>query len=678
MGKGVNFSLYSKHGTGVELLLFDTATDSTPSSVIALDLKRHRTAHYWHIFVPDLKAGQLYGFRVQGPRDPAQGHLFDSEKLLLDPYAKCLAAGNYQRAAAKKPGDNIVSAMKCVVTGSRNYDWEGDTPLHRAFAQTIIYELHVGGFTRHPSSGVSPEKRGTFAGVIEKIPHLLKLGITAVELLPIFQFDEQDAPPGLSNYWGYSPISFFAPHSGYGSQKDPLGAMDEFRDMVKALHRAGIEVILDVVYNHTAEGEEDGPTRCFRGIDNATYYMSKLGDKSRYANYTGCGNTLNTNQSVVRRMILDSVYYWVSTMHVDGFRFDLASILSRDEAGHPSRNAPVLSDLESDPILAGTKLIAEAWDTELWQVGNFASGAWKEWNGVFRDDVRNFVRGDANAVGHLGDRLMGSPDLYGHAEHSAEQSVNFVTCHDGFTLNDLVTYNEKHNQANREGNRDGNNDNRSWNCGAEGPTDNDSIEAMRNQQVKNTLAILLLSVGTPMLLMGDEVRRTQLGNNNAYCQDNLISWFDWTLVEKHADLMRFVRYLIRFRLNFERSHEAGLRLRSYAQQMDARQIEWHGISPGHPDWGSDSHSLAFTRTGFLGNEVQLILLNAFWKPLEFVLPPAIVSGAGWRRFVDTSLPGPFDVSEPSRAPLIDAPNYVVQPRSVVVLLSRKSQPAEFD
>jgi isoamylase len=667
---GVNFSLYCKNGTGVQLLLFDSAEDAMPSAVIDLDPKRHRTAHYWHIFLPELKTGQVYAYRVQGPADPQTGHRYDAEKVLLDPYAKCIAAANYQRAAAKRPGDNAASALKCVVTGTRNFDWQGDTPLNRPFSQTVIYELHVGGFTRHPSSGVAQEKRGTYAGVIEKIPHLLNLGITAVELLPVFQFDQQDAPVGLSNYWGYCPISFFAPHMGYSSRRDPLGCLDEFREMVKALHRAGIEVILDVVYNHTAEGPEDGPTLCYRGIDNATYYMTDAYDKSRSANYTGCGNTLNANHSIVRRMILDSVYYWVSTMHVDGFRFDLASILSRDEAGRPLRNAPVLSDLESDPILAGTKLIAEAWDLELYQVGNFASGAWMEWNGVFRDDVRSFVRGDGGTIRQLANRMMGSPDLYGAAgRQTAEQSVNFICCHDGFTLNDLVSYDGKHNETNREENRDGSNNNRSWNCGVEGPSNDPVIEKLRNQQIKNMLAIVLLSTGTPMIMMGDEVRRTQRGNNNAYCQDNALSWLDWSSLEKHADLLRFVNHLVRFRANFERSRET--ETFSLADLLRQRQIQWHGVKPLQPDWSENSHSLAFSRMGFQGCEQHLILLNAYWEALEFELPSPLTGSAGWLRFVDTSFDSPFDVNEPTRAPLIESPRYTARPRSAVVLICRK-------
>ncbi len=383
----------------------------------------------------------------------------------------------YSRQAAALKGDNAATAMKSVVVDTSGYDWEGDAPLRNPSARTIVYEMHVRGFTRHPSSGVAEKTRGTFAGLIEKLPYLQELGITAVELLPVFQFDAQDCPPGKVNYWGYAPVSFFAPHLAYSSRQDPLAAVDEFRDMVKALHRAGIEVILDVVFNHTAEGDERGPTLCFRGLDNPTYYILE-GEGSRYANYTGTGNTLKANHPVVRRMIVDSLRYWVEAMHVDGFRFDLASILARDAAGQAMPNPPVLWDIESDPVLAGTKLIAEAWDAAgLYQVGRFIGDSWKEWNGRFRDDVRAFFRGEPGSVARVADRLVGSPEIYGHKQREAEQSVNFVTCHDGFTLNDLVSYDGKHNEANGEDNRDGANDNRSWNCGVEGPTDDPAVEA---------------------------------------------------------------------------------------------------------------------------------------------------------------------------------------------------------
>ena len=443
---GVNFSVYARDATGVELAFFDREDDSRPSRVIKIDPTKNRTYPYWHVFVPGLGPGQLYGYRVSGPFDPANGLRFDSEKLLLDPYGLAVAVPkNYSREAARRKGDNTAVAMKSVVVDPNLYDWEGDAPLRRRSARTIIYEMHVRGFTQHPSSGVSEPARGTYAGLIEKIPYLRELGITAVELLPVFQFDVQDAPPGKTNYWGYSSVSFFAPHQAYSSRQGGLGPIDEFRDMVKALHRADIGVILDVVFNHTTEGNHLGPTLCFRGFDNSTYYILEP-DRSRYANYSGTGNTLNANHPVVRRMILDSLRYWANHMHVDGFRFDLASVLERDEAGNLLPRPPVLWDIDSDPCLAGTKLIAEAWDAAgLYQVGNFLGDRWREWNARFRDDVRSFFRGDEGAVAPLADRLVGSPQIYGHKQREAEASVNFVTCHDGFTVNDLVSYNQKHN-----------------------------------------------------------------------------------------------------------------------------------------------------------------------------------------------------------------------------------------
>src|SRR5271166_460341 len=549
---GVNFAVYSRYAKQVEILLFESASDKRPTQVIQLDPQRNLTYDYWHAYIPGLSAGQIYAFRADGPFEPERGLRFDRDKVLLDPYGKCVARPpEYDREAARRPGDNCATALKSVAVDQRSYDWEDDEPPRIPFSKSVIYEMHVAGLTKHPSSGVDPALRGTYAGVIEKIPYLKDLGITAVELLPVFAFDEQDSPPQLTNYWGYSPVSFFAPHPLFSSRKDPLGVLDEFRDLVKAMHRAGLEVILDVVYNHTAEGGHDGPTLCFRGLGNGLYYHLQ-DNKALYADFTGCGNTVNANQSVVRRLILDSLCYWVRDMHVDGFRFDLASVLSRDQKGTPMRPSPVVQDIQSDPVLSNIKLIAEAWDAAgLYQVGIFAGYQWKEWNGKFRDDIRSFVRGDPGLVTTVAFRLLGSPDVYQTGEGEPERSVNFVTCHDGFTLNDLVSYNDKHNEVNFEGNRDGYNDNRSWNCGVEGPSDDPAIESLRNRQVKNLLAANMLSVGTPMFPMGDEGRRTQLGNNNAYSQDSEISWFDWTLLDKHCDVHRFVRKLIAYRLNRE-------------------------------------------------------------------------------------------------------------------------------
>ena len=662
---GVNFSVFSKDATLIELLLFDHEHAAAPARIIPLNANRHRSYHYWHVFVPGVEAGQIYAYRAHGPFVPEQGFRFDGEKVLLDPYGLAVAIPErYNRQAAARPGDNAAFAMKSVVVDTDLYDWEGDQPLKRPFAETVIYELHVRGFTRHPSSGVAADKSGTYAGLIEKIPYLKDLGITAVELLPVFQFDSQDAPAGHVNYWGYQPVSFFAPHNAYSSRNEPLGVLDEFRDMVKALHRAGIEVILDVVFNHTAEGGIDGPTLCYRGFANDFYYILE-NDRSRYANYSGCGNTLNANQPIIRRLIQDSLCYWVMQMHVDGFRFDLASILSRDESGCPVPNPPVLWDIESDPVLAGTKLIAEAWDAAgLYQVGSFVGDSWQEWNGRFRDDVRRFVKGDNGIVSHLAARLLGSPDIYGYKEREPEKSVNFITCHDGFTLNDLVSYNHKHNQANGEDNRDGPNDNLSWNCGAEGPSEDPAVEALRNRQCKNVLALLLLAVGTPMLLMGDELRRTQNGNNNAYCQNNEISWFDWRLVERHADIHQFVKSLVEARQL--RSALAKDSTPSLNQVLRGAQIKWHGVTLNRPDWSEYSHSIAFTAhvepTGFLIHG----MLNEYWEPLIFELPPVPDGQQPWLRWIDTALASPNDICTWNGA-TVSQSAYVMQPHSLVFL-----------
>jgi glycogen operon protein len=666
---GVNFSLFSRSATGVELLLFDREDDARPARVVRLDPAANHTYHYWHVCVPGVQPGQLYGYRVAGPSDPAHGQRFDPAKVLLDPYGRgVVVPQHYSRDAARRAGDNAATAMKSVVVDVHTYDWEGDTPLHRPSSRTIVYELHVRGFTRHPSSGVAEQLRGTFAGLIAKIPYLQHLGITAVELLPVFQFDAQDAPPSKINYWGYAPVSFFAPHQAYSSRQDVLGPVDEFRDMVKALHRGGIEVILDVVFNHTAEGDQQGPTLSFRGVDNTTYYMLE-NDGARYANYSGTGNTLNANHPIVRRLIIDSLRYWVEVMHVDGFRFDLASILARDAAGQPLPNPPVLWDIESDPALAGTKLIAEAWDAAgLYQVGSFVGDSWQEWNGRFRDDVRSFFRGDEGMVGRLADRLLGSPEIYGHEEREAEQSVNFVTCHDGFTLNDLVSYDHKHNEANGEDNRDGANDNRSWNCGVEGPTADPAIEQLRNRQVKNFLTVTLLALGMPMILMGDEVRRTQHGNNNAYCQDNETSWFDWTLVEQHADMHRFVTLLNADRV-LRGVETEGQRV-SLNRLLREAQKAWHGVTLDQPDWRACSHSLAFS-VALRREQLRIhVILNAYWEPLDFALPLLHEGGENpWRCWIDTALDTPHDIVPWQSAPAVRGCMYRAAAHSVVVLFA---------
>lgn len=665
---GANFSIYSKSATAVDLLLFDDVEDRRPVRVVRLDPATQRSYHYWHAFVPGVAAGQLYAWRVHGPYDPAAGMRFDPSKALLDPYAKGVAVPRgYDRAALCVFGENSAPAMKSVVANPGSYDWEDDTPPRHPSSRTVIYEMHVGGMTRHPSSGVAESRRGTYAGLVEKIPYLKDLGVTAVEILPVFAYDAQDAPPGLTNYWGYAPVSFFAPHPAYSSDRSPLGPLDEFRDLVKALHRAGLEVILDVVYNHTAEGGAGGPTLGFRGISNLAYYLLES-DRSRYANYSGTGNCLNANHPVVRRMILDSLRFWVDEMHVDGFRFDLASILARDESGKVQPNPPILWDIETDPSLAGVKLIAEAWDAAgLYQVGSFIGDEWKEWNGRFRDDLRDFLRGERGAVRRIADRLLGSPDLYGHKQREAEQSVNFVTCHDGFTLNDLVSYERKRNEANGEGNRDGESANRSWNCGVEGPSEDPTVEALRNRQAKNFLAATLLSLGVPMILMGDEMRRSQGGNNNAYCQDNETSWLDWTLLERHADLHRFVRLLVSRRARRGLGREG----QSLSELIREADIVWHGVRCGRPDWSDDSHALAFTAE--LGRENMRFhyLMNAWREPLEFELP--CTPGGVWRRWIDTSLPSPEDICPWEEAPVHEGTAYLLEAHSCAALFSARPE-----
>lgn len=667
---GVNFCIYSKHATGVDLLLFDSPTDARPKHTIGLDLQRNRTFHYWHVFVPGLRPGQIYAFRAYGPFYPQTGQRFDSAKILLDPYSKAVVGDDiYLRQAAIDPGDNCRHALKSVVVNTRNYDWEGDRHPAIPYAESVIYEMHVGGFTRHPSSGLPEDQRGTFAGLIEKIPYLKDLGVTAVELLPVHQFDRQDAPAGHQNYWGYSTISFFAPHRAYSSRKDPLGPVDEFRDMVKALHKAGIEVILDVVFNHTAEGNHEGPTLCFKGLDNETYYILEEDDPAHYANYSGCGNTFKANHAVPGRLIMDCLRYWVAEMHVDGFRFDLASVMSRDMSGQPVEDPPILWNIESDPILAGTKLIAEAWDAAgLYQVGTFIGDRFAEWNGPYRDQVRRFVKSDSGTVLKLADRILGSPDIYQKPNREPNRSIHFITCHDGFTLNDLVTYNQKHNEANGEDNRDGTDANFSWNCGVEGPTENPDIAKLRLRQMKNLLTLLFVSQGTPMLLMGDEVGRSQMGNNNGYSQDNELSWFNWEFLNQRSSLLRFTKTLIQVIQSLEIFRIKQL-LEVTQTTFDEPHIIWHGTLLGQPDWDDSSHTLAFTmRHPDVGEQLH-IMLNAYWEPLIFEVPPLGINSR-WHRLVDTTVAAPRDAYSLEEAPMFDGNAYPVGGRSTVVLIAK--------
>ena len=665
---GVNFSVFSRNASYLELLLFDHVDQAKPARIIKLDPDLHRTFYYWHVFIEGLLPGQIYAYRVYSSKSTEKWNQFDSKKVLSDPYAKALVSPiSYSRQAAIDPGDNCKQAFKGVVTPQDNYDWEGDEPLNIPYSESIIYELHVKGFTRDESSGVTPEKRGTYAGLIEKIPYLKQLGITAVELMPVYQFDEQDAQGDLTNYWGYSPVNFFSIHNGYGYEKDPLQLINEFKDMVKAFHKAGIEVILDVVFNHTAEAGKNGPVFNLKGFGNDSYYL--LRSNGEYRDYTGCGNTLNANHSILRRMIRHSLRYWAEEMHIDGFRFDLASVLSRDESGKPLKNPPVLWEIESVPSLAHVKLIAEAWDAGgLYQVGSFIGEKWAEWNGQYRDDVRKFVKGEKGIVKKLASRILGSPDIYPDPDREPNRSINFITCHDGFTMNDLVSYNEKHNEANLENGRDGSSFNDSWNCGVEGPTENPGIESLRLKQIKNFYTILFISQGTPMLSMGDEIRRTQMGNNNAYCQDNEISWMDWNLLVPNSDLHNFVRNLISFIK--EKEIFKLEKILTTKKVIGEPHMMWHGTKPYHPDWQHYSRSLAFSLTYPDHNEFLYVIMNSYWKDLTFELPK-LKESRKWFPVIDTHKSYPQDFSDLKKSKGLKRNLYKAAPRSVVVFWGKQ-------
>jgi glycogen operon protein len=667
--EGVNFSLFSENATEIVLLLFDSPSAEQPIQTIRLDPFLNKTFHFWHVFVRGCGPGAYYGFRVAGPNNPAAGHRFNPNKVLISPYARGITRLLWKRADAIGPHDNIATSLRCAIVDPAAYDWEGDRPLNRPIHEAIIYEMHVGGFTRSAASLVSHP--GTFAAVVEKIPYLQALGITAVELLPVFEFDDSEVALGpsgepLRNYWGYSTIGFFSPHSGYSVDRTGAFHLNEFRDMVKALHRAGIEVILDVVFNHTDEGNAFGPTESFRGIDNRTFYLLDPANPAAYLDYSGCGNTVNANHPLPQKFIVDCVRFWVEQGHVDGFRFDEGSILARGEDGAPLVHPPVIWQIELDDALADTKMIAEAWDAAgLYQVGHFPGDRWTEWNGRFRDDVRRFVKGDPGLTAAVASRLGGSSDIYQARGQMPGNSINFVTVHDGFTLHDLVSYNDKHNEANGEGNRDGSDANFSWNCGAEGPTDEPAIQALRTRQIKNFFAILLLSRGVPMLLAGDEVRRTQRGNNNAYNQDNATSWFDWASIAANLDMLRFVQRMIAFR----KQHPALWQPTFYTGVPNERgkpDIVWHGTTLNSPGFGEPgARVLACTIGGVDGTSDLHVMMNMFWQPLNFDLP-----AGGWSVGIDTSAASPADLPDDPPAVPSDRTSWAVGPRSIVVLSSR--------
>jgi glycogen operon protein len=668
--EGVNFSIFSSNATGVELLLFSTHDSLEPFQTIRFDPYVNKSFHLWHVFVSGLKPGSHYAYRVDGPSDP--GRRFNRNKVLIDPHSRGNTDSLWDRGSACTPEDNVKTSMRSVVIDPSDYDWQGDKPLNRPMQDSVIYEAHVRGFTQSPTSGV--RQPGSFAGLIEKIPYLTDLGVTAVELLPVFDFDERavlrvvDGKP-VRNFWGYSTIAYFAPQSSYCIEAESGGHLREFRDLVKAMHKAGIEVILDVVFNHTDEGNHQGPTFSFKGVDNSSYYLLVPGNPQYYMDYSGCGNTVNCNHPIAQKLIVESLRYWVREAHVDGFRFDEGSILSRGEDGAPALHPPLVWQIELDEDLADTKLIAEAWDAAgLYQIGHFPGDRWAEWNGRYRDDVRRFVKGEPGLVGTIASRLGGSADVYEGRGGSPLNSINFVTCHDGFTLSDLVSYNHKHNEANGESNNDGINDNLSWNCGAEGESDDPKIESLRNRQVRNFMAILLLSRGVPMFVAGDEIRRSQKGNNNAYCQDNQISWFDWTLAHKHSELLRFCRSMIRFR----KAHAAVRRGQFFNGAVNERglqDVSWHGTKLNLPGWSDrGARALAMTLAGFDGDSDLHVIFNMFWDELDFELP--VVPGRHWCLAVDTAQPSPHDIADPGSEPEVPGNTHPVEGRSIVVLVNR--------
>jgi len=660
----VNFSVFAKDARAVRLLLFRSPDDPEPAADIPLDPARNRTSYYWHVRVEGIGPGQVYAWRVDGPYAPTLGHLYRADKVLLDPYGLVVTGQDiYDRRAACGSGENVHCCLRSVVADPEDYDWEDDRPLARIGQREIVYELHVGGFTADPACGLPPQLRGTYAGLAARAGYLRDLGVTAVELMPVHEFDPQDAPRGRRNVWGYSSVSFFAPHHTYSSDRSPLGAVREFRDMVKALHRAGIKVILDVVYNHTAEGGPDGPTLCWRGFENKAFYILQ-DDMSRYADFTGCGNTFNANHSIARRLIMASLRHWVHHMHVDGFRFDLASALSRGEDGRPLTQAPILWTIGSEPELANTTLIAEAWDAGgLHQIGSLPGDGFAKWNDAFRDDVRRFVRGDAGTIEAMMARVTGSADILPPLANRPFHSVNFVTCHDGFTLRDLVSYDRKHNDENGEGGRDGADENCSWNCGSEGPTEDPDILALRRRQVRNFLTLLLLSHGTPMLHMGDEFGHTRRGNNNPWCQDNELNHMPWG-EGRDDDLADFTRKLVA--LSRRLPLLQGNAWWTATNPNRKGEVTWHGLEPGKPDWTAESRQLAWALTSPEQEGSLLVLANSGLKPARFILPQP-PQGQSWLPVLATSAGPGAEFSPPGQDSTGPEPACEVDAHSLVVL-----------
>ncbi len=663
--EGINFSLICRHGTAVNLVLMEPCNANIEVE-IPLHPLLNRTGDHWHLRIDGLPESFAYGYRVDGPR--GSGHLYDPSTILHDPMTRALSCGRHWGQRGSLPRSSLL--ISPIFNSERAI--RPRTPLE----DTIIYELHVRGYTVDPSSGV--RYPGTYRGLAEKVNYLKELGITAVELLPVDEFDEDDCPfvnpltgEKLRNFWGYNPLAFGAPKAAYAVDVERTGPWIEFCELVDQFHKHGIEVYLDVVFNHTAEGGENGQTYHLRGLDNALYYI--LDEQGRYLNFTGCGNTMNTNHPVVRQFVLSSLRTWVSEADIDGFRFDLASIMGRDRSGKVLADPPVIEQISEDSLLRDVKLIAEPWDAAgLYQVGTFpGKGRWSDWNGHYRDDVRRFWRGDPGLISALATRICGSDDLYG--DRGPLHSVNFICCHDGFTLYDLVSYNQKHNEANGEGNNDGHNDNCSWNCGQEGTSTDPNILKLRQRQARNLMATLLVSQGVPMILGGDEFLRTQGGNNNAYCQDNTTSWVDWNLSETHAGFLRFMRSMIALR----KAHPVLRRRTFFRGGADGLppEILWHGVDPAYPDFSANSRSIAFAldgrrcdRPGVIDRDFY-VAMNAFYQDLTFKIP-ASPSGRAWRRVVDTALPTPEDFLDPDQGPVISVLEpYSVRSHSMIILMS---------